>query len=266
MDTDVDRNPVLEKVRSELLRAARQGEPRRRMRRRLVVVLIGLTALAGASAASAITRTGPLAHVLAGSDVPLPVPRHPVPTDADGQCAELKNVADGRAEPTVKRVDPRLREMLGVFRRPQRPQEAVSNCGIELEDGQNFTLGRIVALPGGDIAFVWPAQNAVCVGVLGLGGCPDVQVLKQHGVAIGGGYNLGVPRGMMRVFGVARDDVSRLIFTLPDDRELTTPIVDNVFSLLLPIEKITAERVDDDGSRHAVPGVPDFTADPPDSP
>jgi hypothetical protein len=130
----------------------------------------------------------------------------------------------------------------------------------------NFALGRIVALPGGEIAFVWPAQDAVCVGVLGLGGCPDVQVLQQYGAALGGGYNLGVPRGMMRVFGVARDDVDHLVFTLPDGREVTAPIVDNVFSLLLPIEKITAERVDQDGSRHAVPGVPDFTANPPDSP
>jgi hypothetical protein len=130
----------------------------------------------------------------------------------------------------------------------------------------NFALGRIVALPGGEIAFVWPAQDAVCVGVLGLGGCPDIQVLQQHGVSIGGGYNLGVPRGMMRVFGLARDDVSRLVCSLPDGREVTAPIVDNVFSLLLPIEKITAERVDQDGSRHAVPGVPDFTANPPDSP
>jgi len=147
MNPEVERNPVLEKIRSELLRAARQAEPHRRMRRRLVAVLIGLTALAGASAASAITRTTPLAHVLAGSDVPIPVPRQPVPTRADGRCAELKNVADGRAEPTVKRVDPRLRKMMGVFRRPQRPQEAVSNCGIELEDGQNFTLGRVVACP-----------------------------------------------------------------------------------------------------------------------
>jgi hypothetical protein len=71
---------------------------------------------------------------------------------------------------------------------------------------------------------------------------------------------------MMRVFGVARDEVSRLVFALPDGRELTATIVYNVFSLLLPIDKITAERVDDDGSRHTVPGVPDFTADPPDPP
>jgi hypothetical protein len=266
MNPEVERNPVLEKVRRELLRAARHGAPRRRIRRGLAVVLIGATALAGAAAASAVTRTGPLAHVLPRSEVPIPVPRHPVATQADGQCAELKNVADGRAEPTVKRVDPRLTEMLGVFRRPQRPQEAVSNCGIELEDGENFTLGRIVFLPGGEIAFLWPAQNAVCVGVSGLGTCPGIQVLQQHAVAIGGGYNLGVPRGMMRVFGVARDDVSRLVFALPDGREVTATIVDNAFSLLLPIEKIAAERVDDDGSRHAVPGVPDFTALPPDSP
>jgi hypothetical protein len=266
MTAEGERNPVLVKVRSELLRAARQSAPRRRMRRGPAVVLIGATALAGAAAASAVTRTGPLAHVLPGSDVPIPVPRHPVPIQANGQCAELKDVADGRAEPTVTRVDPRLREMLGVFRRSQRPHEAISNCGIELEDGENFTLGRIVALPSGETAFVWPALHAVCVGVSGLGSCPDIQVLQQHGVAIAGGYNLGVPRGMMRVFGVARDNVSRLVFSLPDGREITAPIVDNVFSLLLPIQKITAERVDRDGSRHAVPGVPDFTANPPDSP
>jgi hypothetical protein len=266
MNAEGERNPVLEKVKSELLRAARQSAPRRRMRRDLAVVLIGATALAGAAAASAVTRTGPLAHVLAGSDVPIPVPRHGVRTQANGQCAELKDVADGRAEPTVKRVEPRLRDMLEVFRRPQQPQEEISNCGIELEDGQNFTLGRIVALPGGETAFLWPALHAVCVGVAGLGSCPDIQVLQQHGVAIAGGYNLGVPRGQMRVFGVARDNVSRLAFSLPDGREITAPIVHNVFSLLLPIEKIRAERVDHDGSRHAVPGVPDFTADPPDSP
>jgi hypothetical protein len=265
MNPDIERNPVLEKVGRELLRAARKSAPRERMRRRLIVVLVGATALAGASAASALTRTGPLAGILTSSDVPLPKPRHAVTPTTEGRCAELKADAE-RAEPTVRRVDPRLRAMLGVFRRPQRPQEAVSNCGIELNDGENLSLGRVVALPGDVIAFVWPARDAVCVGVEGLGGCPGIQVLQQHGVAISGGYNLGVPRGLMRVFGVAADDVAQLVFTLPDGREVTTPIVDNAFTVLLPIEKIAAERVDDDGSRHAVPGVPDFTADPPDSP
>jgi hypothetical protein len=262
MKPEIERNPVLEKVGSELLRAARKSAPRERMRRRLVVVLVGATALAGASAASAITRTGPLGDILTSSDVPLPKPRHAGTATSDGRCAELRADAE-RAEPTVRRVDPRLRAMLGVFRRPQRPQEAVSNCGIELNDGENLTLGRVVALPGDETAFVWPARDAVCVGVEGLGVCPGIQVLHQHGVAISGGYNLGVPRGMMRVFGVARDGVSQLVFSLRDGREVTTSIVDNVFSVLLPIEKITAERVDDDGSRHSVPGVPDFTADPP---
>jgi hypothetical protein len=255
---DGERNPVLDRVRSELLRAARQAAPRRRRRHSFVVVLIGLVALAGASAASAITRAGPLAHMFKGAEVPIPVPRHPVANRPDG-CAELKSVADGRAEPSVKRVDPGLRDMLGVFRRPQRPQEAVSNCGIELEDGENFTLGRIVVLPTGEIAFLWPARHAVCIGVAGLGACPGVQVLRRHGVAIGGGFNQGVPRGMMRVFGVARDDVHEIVFALPDGREVIAPITDNAFSLLLPIEKITAARVDDDGSRHLVPGVPDLT-------
>jgi hypothetical protein len=254
-------NPVLEKIRRQLLHAALEGAPRRR-RHGLVAVLVGAMLLAGAAAASAVTRTGPLAHVLAGSEIPIPVPRHPVPTQAGGQCEELFNLADGRAEPTVKRLDPRLLDMLGVFRRPQRPQEAVTNCGIELEDGENFALGRAVALPGGEIAFLWPARHAVCVGVSGFGNCPDLQVLRRHGVAIAGGFNTGVPRGMMRVFGVARDDVSRLVFTLPDGRETTAPIVDNAFSVLLPIGKITAERIDHDGSRRSVPGVPDFSGIP----
>jgi hypothetical protein len=265
VNPDIERNPILAQVGRELMRAARTRAPHERIRRRLVILLVGATALAGASAASALTRTGPLAGVLTSADVPLPKPRHAVTTTSDGRCPELRADAE-RAEPTVRRVDPKLRAMLGVFRRPQQPQEAVSNCGIELNDGENLSLGRIVTLPGGEIAFLWPARDAICSGVEGLSGCPGIQVLQRHGVAISGGYNVGVPRGMMRVFGVARDDVSRLVFSLPDGREVTAPIVDNAFTALLPIEHITAERVDDDGSRHTVPGVPDFTADRPDSP
>jgi hypothetical protein len=252
MEPDRQTNPVIARVGDELRRAARH-RARRRPHRRLAGVLVAVVALAGTSAASALTQTGPLAHVLSDTEVAVPLPRAPV--DPGGDC-DRKDLADGRAERTVRRLDPRVRALMGVFRRPQRPAEGVSNCGYELEDGENLTLGRRVTLPDGQRAYVWPARHAVCYGVAGLGGCPPVSVIERDGVAIGAGFNADTPRGMFHAAGVARDGVRALVFTVPDGRETSTPVVDNVFAVLLPRENIAVERVDRDGSRHAIPHSP----------
>jgi hypothetical protein len=253
----IEHNAVLGKVRAELLRAARERAQRPRSRRRAVVALIAVALLLGASAASAITRKGPLGTVLPASKASLALPRHPVPARTGADCAELRDVADRRAEPTVRHVDRRLRELLGVLRRPQGSGEALSSCGIELEDGENLGLGRVVVLPGGEVAYIWPARDAVCYGVAGIGGCPGIEPLERDGVTIGGGYNHDTPRGMMRLSGVARDGVRELVFTPSDGRSVTAPVVDNLFTALVPMSTVAAERVDDDGRQHALADVPD---------
>ena len=159
----------------------------------------------------------------------------------------------GGPEPTVREVDPRLRELMGVFRRPQRPGERLSDRGITLNDGENVTLSRSVDVPGLDQpVYVWPARDAVCHASGGFGSCPGIGVLEERGVAIGSGHSANMPAGTVAVSGVARDGVAAIVFTMADGRTVRVPVVENVFYRRLCGKASAAVRVDTDGSRHPI--------------
>lgn len=246
-------NPVIDRVGEELQRVAarRVATPRRSAQRSVVLVLAALLGLLGTvTAASALTQAGPIADALNLTDLPPDRPRQ-------GSGPPTFNTADGRAEPTVQQVDPRLRELMAVFRRPQRPDERLSDRGIELEDGENVTLSRRVDLPGTkQPVYVWPAQDAVCHAAGGFGGCPPIEVLEEQGIAIASGFNQSTPPGTIAIDGVARDGIAKLVFTMSDGRSVEVPVVENVFYRLLCGRPTAAAYVGVDGRRHELEQLP----------
>lgn len=137
------------------------------------------------------------------------------------------------------------------------PSPPSNDRGIELEEGENVTLSRRVDLPGSEQpAYIWPAQDAVCYAMAGLGGCPPIEVLEEQAVAIGSVFSQSMPPGTLAISGVARDDVAKLVFTMSDGPTVDVPVVENVFYRLLCGEPTTAVRVDVDGSRHQIDSLP----------
>jgi hypothetical protein len=164
-----------------------------------------------------------------------------------------------REDRAVEQVAPGLPTLVAAFRRSQKegdkipgedPLQALAQIGSL--PGENPLLSRRLELVGGYHAYVWPANDSVCYSWSGASGCTSTSVLAQKGVLIGTNSDGG---SEVEVFGLARDGVSEIRFTLEDGSEVLAPVENNGALVRLPVMPLEArwKNPDRTNGRQRVP-------------
>lgn len=109
---------------------------------------------------------------------------------------------------------------------------AVERAVSELVPGENLALRRRVDVPGASgPVFVWPAERSVCYADRGGASCKPVRVIRKAGgvdVSVsGGGMQIGA--GTALISGIALDGIDEVTIARARQREITAPVVDNIF-------------------------------------
>jgi hypothetical protein len=160
-------------------------------------------------------------------------------------------------QPRAGAVDPRLRSTLGVFRRqrtahdivPGDPEAALQATG-DRRPGENPALSRRIDLPSGPV-FLWPMTNGVCHATRYGDGCVTTQTIEDKGVALSTFSTIRISDGSYRefkAFGVVRDGIGEVRFSLLDGREVTAVVHNNVFMVDLASPPTQMRWSDDAGS------------------
>jgi hypothetical protein len=190
----------------------------RRARRRAIRVV----AATGAAASLVVL------WLVVGRDPGRPVETHPPSGASQGHTAPDRRELPGGE-------DPRLEDILGVFRRDQNPHDRSGHSVSDLEKtgdrqpGEDPSRSRRIDLPGGPV-FLWPRKDGVCAS---WGNCVSTKLLRGLGVAESVGYSTPLHAGaeastLTSLHGIAVDGIATIRLEAPGG-DIVLPVKDNVF-------------------------------------
>ena len=173
---------------------------------------------------------------------------------AGGAVATAGDEAHPQAASTdraaVAAVAPEAPGLIAAFRRDQRsadrlpgnPHGSLVGAG-EAQPAEQPGMARRLAFANGRSVHIWPKAHGVCYGADGGGGCFDTAFLRERGIAVGTSYSSDTD--VVRVYGIARDGIGSVAFTLGDGRNVEVPVRDNGFVADVPRPKaLTWQNVD----------------------
>jgi hypothetical protein len=163
-------------------------------------------------------------------------------------------------------ANPRLEDLLGVFRREPTPRDSTGNTVEDLErsgdrqPGEDPTRSRRIDLPSGPV-YRWRMKDGVCSS---WGNCLGTDALRDLGVAFGTEHG-GVP-GDLRlrtVSGIVVDGIEEIRLVRPGAPDMHVPVKDNVFRVelsdvrLQPIEARWRDWRGERGFELSISGPPE---------
>jgi len=154
----------------------------------------------------------------------------------------------------TEELSPKLADHVAAFRLPQTAADVIPGdpaANLEhLDDarpGETPELSRRLDVADGRYFYAWPERDGICRSAYGAGSCSPVWLLEQRGVLVGTYEHIDT-QPKVHVYGVARDGIETVEFTLADGSSLTARIRDNGLMITLPTRPIAARWTNPDGT------------------